>query len=166
MHYGRRPLVRSLLTLGTPHLSTEQYPLGRVKERLDVRDPGAPPGVRGSSLQFANHFYPRGDCFPGVRVVCAVGRSVAGLPLRQALAGRRAGGGWLDAWLAYEGYKAACGRGDVEGDGVTPVCIAHLPGAHTVVLEGVWHTPRSKQLWYGSDEVVSRWERYLQEPGP
>lgn len=61
-------MVHSLLTLGTPHHSIEQYPLGRVPEKLAI-DPSAPPEVAGSSLKFANHYYPRGDCFQGVRVV-------------------------------------------------------------------------------------------------
>lgn len=62
--------------------------------------------------------------------------------------------------------QSGCGRGDVDGDGVTPLCIAHLPGAEHVLLPGVWHTPRGKQgqLWYGDSPVQDLWVQYLAEP--
>lgn len=41
----------------------------------------APPGVRGSSLQFANHFYPHAAALGGVRVVCACGDVIRGRTL-------------------------------------------------------------------------------------
>ena len=185
MCYGQQKLVHSLLTLGTPHLSIEQYPFGRAEEALQISDPSVPSAVRGSSLKFANHFYPRGDCFPGVRMTCAVGSSVRGRDIWGRQTSRvfsSSGGGvpgavWQDPWgspaqpgsrwdeyFAYEGYKSGCGRGDVEGDGVTPVSIAHLPGAaENVVFNGVWHQQRQRagQLWYGDDVVVKVWQRYL-----
>ena len=145
---------------------------------------GAPPGVRGSSLQFANHFYPSADSFPGVDVTCLVGDSVRGRdllgPKSQASSsgGSSSGGGpglegggqeadasrpsrW-DEYLAYVGYKSGCGRGDVAGDGVTPVDIAFLPGARNGILPGVWHTPRPRpQTWYGDPEAIGAWSKYL-----
>lgn len=41
----------------------------------------APPEVAGSSLKFANHFYPSADSLGGVRVVCACGDAIRGRPL-------------------------------------------------------------------------------------
>ena len=58
---------------------------------------GAPPEVRTSSLKFANYFYPRGDCWPGVRVVCLAGDCVRGQPL------------WGDGRSADSGSGSASG---------------------------------------------------------
>lgn len=62
--------------------------------------------------------------------------------------------------------QSGCGRGDVDGDGVTPLCISHLPGAQSLVLPGVWHVPRRKaaQLWYGDGDVLEHWRHFLLEP--
>lgn len=62
--------------------------------------------------------------------------------------------------------QAVCGRGDVEGDGVTPLCISQLPGAEPLVLPGVWHLPRraAGQLWYGDSAVIDQWQPYLLDP--
>ena len=128
----------------------------------------APAGVRGSSLQFANYFYPSAGSLGGVRVVCACGDAIRG---RNPWAGKGGGGGgaghsaW-DEYLAFEGYKSGCGRGDVDGDGVTPLCIACVPGAEELVLPGVWHSPRRSagQLWYGDPAVQEQWQQYLLDP--
>ena len=63
--------------------------------------------------------------------------------------------------------QSGCGRGDVDGDGVTPLSIACIPGAHWEVLPGVWHTPlgRAGRPWYGDAKVVAQWQDYL-EPLP
>jgi hypothetical protein len=172
--YDRAPLVRSLVTLGTPHTSIEAYPFGRVPERLDESGDGGPlpPDVRGSSLRFTNHLYPRGDAFSGVQVVCAVGDAITGEEPAWRRFGRKrkdgggsgGGGGGKDSWVAWESYKSGCGQGAVPGDGVTPCCIAHLPGAENLVLPGVWHGPggRPGRPWYGDAGPLERWERYLE----
>lgn len=97
---------------------------------------GVPPAVAGSSLQFANHFYPTAESLGGgVRVVCACGHAARGRALwaGRGLWGSSAsssgedtggyaslegglggglgsgcsgGGGWLDEMLAYNAYKA------------------------------------------------------------
>ena len=54
----------------------------------------------------------------------------------------------------YEGFVE---DGRTEGDGVVPVGAALLPGAETLVLEGLRHNRRLGR-WYGSDaEAVGRW---------
>lgn len=62
--------------------------------------------------------------------------------------------------------QSGCGRGDVVGDFVTPLCISQLPGAEALILPGVWHIPRRTpgQLWYGDAEVQAAWEHLLLEP--
>ena len=77
--YGYSDRVHTLVTLGTPHSSIEQYPFGRAAERLAGGNVDrAPAGVRESSLAFANHFYPDAAALGGPRVVCVIGDAVRG----------------------------------------------------------------------------------------
>ncbi len=190
---GRRKKVHSLVTLGTPHASIEAYPFGRVPEKLVIADlerreksgggggsgsgvVAVPDSVKGSSLQFANYFYPDASFLPGVQVVCAVGDAITGAAPAWRDKKNKASPQNVnkysikltdnDRWLAYEGYKSGCGDGTVPGDGVTPVCIAHLPGAENIILPGVWHGPKSTlpdRPWYGDDVILDTWVKYLNE---
>ena len=123
---GAHPYVRTLMTLGTPHVSQERW----TRKNLD----------------FVKIHYP-GAFYPNVRYICVAGKAVYG---------RR---GW-GAWLAYNSYKLTIGVGETWGDGITPVEAAHLAGAENLVLDGVWHSPRSPK-WYGSPEVLPAWVGYL-----
>ncbi|PSC75143.1 PGAP1 [Micractinium conductrix] len=202
VRYGRSEWVHTLLTLGTPHQSVEAYPLGKPSEKLwgpavDRAEAAGRPGVRGSSLQFANFCYPDAASLGDVRVVTACGNAITGRPLWGAgsrgssssssdgssdgsglgsssyaslgsledACMERQGSRW-DAYVAYEGYKSGCGRGDVDGDYVTPLCISTLPGAQQLVLPDVWHIPRRNHLWYGDAPVVDKWSQYLPQPQP
>ena len=60
--------------------------------------------------------------------------------------------------------QSGCGRGDVDGDYMTPLCIFSLPGAEELVLPGVWHIPRRHHVWYGDAPVVNKWLQYLPVP--
>lgn len=99
------------------------------------------------NLDFVNQQYP-GAFHGGVRYVCVAGKAVYG--------DRRWG-----QWLAYNSYQLTCGQGNCWGDGITPIESAHLDGAENLVLEGVRHSPKSENLWYGSPEVLHHWVRYL-----
>ena len=99
------------------------------------------------NLDFVKINYP-GAFHPQVRYVCAAGKSVFG---------KRGFG----TWLAYKSYELTVGKGETWGDGITPVEAAHLDGAENLVLEGVWHSPRSPGKWYGSPEVLPAWIGYL-----
>ncbi|KAI8468237.1 MAG: hypothetical protein J3K34DRAFT_452117 [Monoraphidium minutum] len=167
--YGlaRAGAVQTLVTLGTPHSSLERYPLGRVPERRSGEDPGLPPAALGSSLQLANTLYPDAAALAPVRAVCVCGTGVGGTsasPLQRLAA---AAGGWRrwgDAWeeqVAAVSYESTCGAPDADGDGVTPVESALLPGATHVLLPGVRHLPGGRRPWYGSEGVVPLWAVYL-----
>jgi len=160
--FGRSSLVHTLVTLGTPHSSLEAYPFGRVPESRAGERADLPESAKGRSLQFANHFYPRGDSFPGTRIVCVAGKSVQGVDHSVAdlvtagdLRPQR-----LNEFFAFSSYKTSCGRGDVWGDGITPLECAHLPGAENIVLEGVFHNPGTPG-WYG--DALPLWAPCLLE---
>ena len=68
------------------------------------------------------------------------------------------------AEFAYNSYQAVCGDGTTVGDGVVPICAAHLDGALQLTLEGVFHSINVPDQWYGSDKVLDRWhEPVLQQ---
>ena len=134
--------VEALVTLGTPHLSVEEYPFGRVRERRRGEKAAMSEKARGSSLCFANEFASAEAI--GVKVVSVAGKSA------------EANG----SWFARASYRATCRRGDVVGDGVTPVESALLSGADHLVLDGVTHGP-STPMWYGDDKVVEKWDALL-----
>lgn len=62
--------------------------------------------------------------------------------------------------------QASCGRGDVWGDGITPLECAVLKGAENIVLDGVLHNPGTPQ-WYGDAQfVLPKWVPYMTESRP
>ena len=99
------------------------------------------------NLDFVNQNYP-GAFYEGVNYICIAGKTVFGKKQ-------------LSSWLAYNSYLLTCGKGNTWGDGITPIEAAHLEGAQNIVIEGVHHSPRSSQRWYGSPEPLSIWANYL-----
>jgi triacylglycerol esterase/lipase EstA (alpha/beta hydrolase family) len=99
------------------------------------------------NLDFVNDNYP-GATYPEVKYICVAGKSIFGAKK-------------LGQWLAYSSYEMTCGRGDVWGDGITPIEAAHLQGAKNMTIEGVKHSPRTSGIWYGSPAARSQWIEYL-----
>jgi len=100
-----------------------------------------------SNLDFVNNNYP-GAFYEKVRYVCVAGKTIFGQ--------RRLGN-----WLAFSSYKLTCGNGNTWGDGITPIEAAHLSGANNLIIEGVMHSPRSPQIWYGSPGSMENWVKYI-----
>jgi hypothetical protein len=97
------------------------------------------------NLNFVNDNYP-GAFYPEVDYTCVAGKSLYG----------------ESRWgLAYQSYQITCGNGQTWGDGITPIEAAHLTGARNLVIEGVKHSPRSKDPWYGSSDALEQWVGYL-----
>ncbi len=99
------------------------------------------------NLDFVNDNYPDA-IYPDVKYICVAGKSIYGAKR-------------LSQWLAYSSYEMTCGKGDVWGDGITPIVAAHLVGAINITIDGVKHSPRTPGIWYGSPEVRSQWVGYL-----
>lgn len=102
------------------------------------------------NLDFVNTTYP-GAFYDQVRYICVAGKAVLG--------DRK----WYGPSFAYQSYQLTCGEGNCWGDGITPIAAAHLEGAENLILDGVYHSPKPGQLWYGSKDVLPQWTRYLTE---
>ncbi|MGD1896711.1 MAG: lipase family alpha/beta hydrolase [Phormidesmis sp.] len=97
------------------------------------------------NLDFVNQTYP-GAFYKDINYVCVVGKAVEGRKTD---------------WFTYNSYKMTAGLGNVWGDGVVPLSVAHLEGARNITLDDVLHSPRRNALWYGSETVVKEWSQCL-----
>jgi pimeloyl-ACP methyl ester carboxylesterase len=102
--------------------------------------------VIGRMRRWVDAQYPGAFFAPAVRYTCVAGRLREGR--RHGTAAERA---------AYSLYRKLGGEGATWGDGLVPVTVALLPGATTVILEGVGHGPVLSPRWYGSAEIVKAW---------
>ncbi|AFY69691.1 hypothetical protein Pse7367_1400 [Thalassoporum mexicanum PCC 7367] len=122
-----KPLVKKLVTLGTPHLSQEKW--------------------TRSNLDFVNNNYP-GAHYGEIEYICVAGKAIYGEKK-------------LATWIPYNSYELTCGEGNTWGDGITPILAAHLEGAENITIDGVIHSPKPNQIWYGSPEILPTWTKYL-----
>ncbi|TVQ44834.1 MAG: alpha/beta fold hydrolase [Gloeocapsa sp. DLM2.Bin57] len=96
------------------------------------------------NLAFVEENYP-GAFYDQVRYICVAGKAVYGEKR-------------TPNWFAYNSYRITCGEGNTWGDGITPIEVAHLPGATNLTLEGVRHAPGEHgQPWYGSSNIIPDW---------
>lgn len=188
--YGGSRWIDSLVTLGTPHTSTEGIAFRQASHRTG---PAACSCSRDTSahrnISFVNKSFP-GAYEPGVRYTCVGSASVAGKAFGPNNAVQD---------LAYQSYVLCCGRGDVMGDGIVPLECAHaLEGAiavevqaeHSPLVEkqgrgllgggptgapsarykGPWSSNRGAhgsclhaqgRQWYGSKGVLEKWVEQL-----
>jgi hypothetical protein len=86
--------------------------------------------------------------YDDIEYICIAGKSVQGKKSTP------------QKWLAYSSYELTCGQGDAWGDGIIPIESAYLDGATNIAIDGVYHSPRSGK-WYGSQEAVDIWAKYL-----
>jgi pimeloyl-ACP methyl ester carboxylesterase len=90
--------------------------------------------------------------YPGAYFSPQVGyTSVAG----RAVQGNRHGS--FRERCAFLFYRRLCGDGNAWGDGLVPEESALLRGSRQISLDGVSHFAGIVGLWYGADEVISRW---------
>jgi len=137
------PQILTLVTLGTPHYSTEKYPFGRFSERRRGEDPSLPPHVAASSLQLTNFLYDDPAAL-GCEVVSVCGVGVLGEEGN-------------DAGMAYT--FNGCDAKSL-GDGVTPLPIAVARGSRDVVQVDCTHGA-GQPKWYGSEEGVDQWLHHI-----
>jgi pimeloyl-ACP methyl ester carboxylesterase len=129
--WNARPKVAKLICLGTPQRSLEPWAV--------------------KNLGFVNDHYPHAF-YEDIDYICIAGKAVQGA---KSAPSKR-----LQKWLAYSSYELTCGQGDAWGDGIIPIESAYLDGATNLAIDDVYHSPRSGK-WYGSQEVVDIWSKYL-----
>lgn len=72
----------------------------------------------------------------------------------------------MPALAAGLGYKQVCGDARADGDGITPVACAHLPGDGVlrVDVEGCYHSPLGAgdgRRWYGEAPHLEQWAQHV-----
>jgi len=140
----------ALVTLGTPH----RPPPEGLFRTLDQ--------TRGL-LSYVEERYP-GAAHPELRYLTVGSRAVKGakgfdIPSCGESLGRV---------LAAASYLPLCGDGTIEGDGITPISCAHLPGAeqrevdafHIAFIPGIG-TRLLGTPWYGSPDLAAKWIDFL-----
>lgn len=85
-------------------------------------------------------------------LVCVAGKGTVGRPI---------GKGSLGEYVAFLSYAAVCGRGDVDGDGVTPVDAACAKGGTLLVCDQCDHSMLTSEQWYGSEKAFNVWAPLL-----
>jgi pimeloyl-ACP methyl ester carboxylesterase len=132
-----RKKIAGVVTLGSPHVSPP-------KDLMDMTR-GA---LKWTDETFPGAFY-RDDLF----YLTVAGNAIAGVEQKRQspLEPQTATG------FAFESYKTVCGDGSTTGDGVVPVCAAHLDDATQLVLDGVFHSINAPASWYGSDAKIDLW---------
>jgi len=101
-----------------------------------------------TNINFVNNHYPDAFYQSELDYICVAGKAVFGQPR-------------LGTRIAYNSYSITCGQGETWGDGITPIEAAHLDGATNLILDDVQHSPRPGKRWYGSPEVIARWQSHL-----
>lgn len=145
---GAARRARALVTLGTPHYSSE--PVTRL------------------NIDWVNRHAPGAFRSPEIKYVAVGSGGVAG---KELIPGSNLGD------FAWESYKLCAGDGKVDGDGVTPLeCALALEGAERVRLEGCAHNPplfggarggKKKgggAEWYGEGAFLEAWVKFLALP--
>ena len=148
---ARKGTCDALVTLGTPHLTLELYPFGRIPERRRGERSTLSERARSSSAAFANEMYP-GAFESQVTYLSVCGRAVQGNKATKD--GRMAA-------LAYQCNSGPPGA-TAWGDGVTDIECADF-GVPLLTPDGVFHNPGGPQRWYGSPDVIPIWLARLEE---
>ena len=124
----------TLLTLGTPNIPPAEGMLDQTRGLLRYVEREC-----DISQKVAN-------------VVSVVGNGIVGKPF---------GKGSVSETVAFFSYQAVCGRGDVDGDGVTPVEAAFIRGSKELVVPNCGHSMLTGTNWYGSIQAVNEWCKFL-----
>lgn len=128
--------VLGIVTLGSPHLPPPPTVMDMTRGALRITNEQFP-GSFHSSL-----FY-----------ITVAGSAVKGVEQNRRSPLERT----TEEGYAYRSYAIVCGDGESAGDGVVPLCSAHLDGATQLTLDNVYHSINKPDRWYGSDSVVDWW---------
>jgi hypothetical protein len=128
--------VLGIVTLGAPHLPPPPTVMDMTR----------------GALRITNDRFP-GSFHSALFYITVAGAAVTGAEqIKQTLME-----GTTEEGYAYRSYAIVCGDGETVGDGVVPLCSAHLDGAKQLTLDNVYHSINKPDRWYGSDSVVDWW---------
>lgn len=136
-----RRKIAGVVTLGSPHAPPPPELMDMTRGALKWTD-----------QTFPGAFY-RDDLF----YLTVAGNAIAGVEQERQtpLEPRTAEG------FAFESYKTVCGDGSTTGDGVVPLCAAHLDDATQLTLDGVFHSINAPSSWYGSEAKIDAWHKVM-----
>lgn len=126
--------VNTLVTLGTPNRSPPDGAIDQTRGLLSYVEENC------DLTNVVSNF------------VCVAGTGTVGKPLFK---------GNLGEYVAFLSYAAVCGRGSVDGDGVTPVDAACAHDGTLVLCEDTDHSMLTSKNWYGSGAAMEKWAGYL-----
>lgn len=132
--------VLGLVSLGAPHLPPPPTVMDMTRGALRITHETFP----GSYHK--NMFY-----------ITVIGNSVTGVEQERKAP-------WEPtsvSGFAFNSYEAVCGIGSALGDGVVPLCAAHLDDSVALELPGVYHSINAPDQWYGSNGVLDQWHDSL-----
>lgn len=150
VRYAGRAYVDQLLCLSTPHASAEQATAANMRF-VNAHYPGAFYAGHGVDyVNFAGDAVTVPPTFPWWKV-------------------------WSPVWVARLAYHLTHPHKQSDspqsdqaseclsrvGDGIVPLSVAFLAGATNIRLEGVWHSPESNGPWFGDEQVVRYWSKFI-----
>ena len=169
----RNYIIRGLVTLGAPHLPPPITAMDMTRGALrytDTHYPGAyqhylnrttstAPASRSSDAAIENSIENN-----TIFYITVCGNSVQGqknedntalLATTSSSSSKARSSSAQIARFAYNSYEAVCGDGTTLGDGVVPLCSAHLQNAIQITLPNIYHSINVPEQWYGTDTVFA-----------
>jgi hypothetical protein len=135
---GAAARMGAIVTLGTPHLVSSTGLAGRR--------------LAETVLDFANRVVPGPFFAPATGYL-----TVASAARRGRLDGDPVERVVFRLYRSIHADGPPGADGDILGDGLVPLASAGLPGAETLIVDGVAHGPTRRGPWYGSDEGLDAW---------
>lgn len=136
--------------------------LDKIKGIVTLGAPNLPPppsvmDMTRGALRITNEKFPGAYHAPDTFYVTVIGNAVQGKKQERSSPFERT---TIDGF-AFNSYEAVCGDGTTVGDGVVPLCAAHVDGATQLNLDGVFHSINRPDQWYGSENVLDDWHNFV-----
>lgn len=151
-------LARAAVGYGSNDDDDLSIDLSRVKGIVTLGAPNLPPpanvmDMTRGALRITNEEFPGAFHAPDIFYVTVIGDAVRGKKQERKSPFERT---TVDGF-AFNSYEAVCGDGTTVGDGVVPVCSAHVDGSTQLNLDGVFHSINRPDMWYGTETVIDAW---------
>ena len=149
--------VLGLVCLGTPNLPPPPTVMDMTRGALRITNERFPGAYYSSALTPAKDDPTATESKNDLFYITVVGDAIRGVPQERNSPLEPT----TPSGFAYTSYEAVCGDGTTVGDGVVPLCAAHLDGALQLTLQGIFHSINAPDKWYGSDAVIDSWHSVM-----